>query len=122
LINKSNDTISEINKINKDSYQETNMPYTMKTSVTKQNGVQWWNEVNPAAAQRYADFTSSFPGVVSAVGGVSQSNPNLFESTIVFADQAAHQAFWAACTQNADWNSRKSYLTANGFVTQFQFT
>jgi hypothetical protein len=111
-----------INKINKDSYQETNMPYTMRTTVTKPNGVQWWNEANPAAAQRYADFTTSFPGVVSAAGGVNQSNPNLFESTIVFADQAACQAFANACSQNADWVSRKGYLNANGFTTQFQFS
>ena len=94
----------------------------MKTTTTKPAGKQWWNEVDPAAAQRYATFCNGFAGVVSAAGGVSQSNANVFESTIVFTDQNACQAFAAACRSNSDWASRQAYLTSNGFTYTFQFS
>ena len=93
----------------------------MTTVTTKPADKQWWNEVNPDSATRYGNFCSSYPGVVSVQAGLSQTDPNKWESVIVFESQAKCQEFANACKTNTDFTARKTYLNANGFNVAFTF-
>lgn len=98
------------------------MAYTMNTRSVKQAGKQWWNEVDPTGAQRYATFVQSSAGFVSATGGVTAGDPNVWESSITFETKAQFDAFVAACKTNADWMARDAYKSENGQTSTFTFS
>lgn len=98
------------------------MAYTMNTRSVKQAGKQWWNEVDPTGAQRYATFVQSSAGYVSATGGVSNTDPNVWESSITFESKAQFDAFVAACQTNADWVARKTFIQENGQTSTYTFS
>lgn len=93
----------------------------MITEATKPANVQWWNQVDSAGATRYATFVSTFPGVLSVVGGANEADENKWNSTVVFQNKAVYDAFVAACKTNSDWAARKAYNDANSVVSKFTF-
>ncbi len=93
------------------------MAYTVTTRTVKPANVQWWNQVDQAGATRWANYVNAFPGVVSSAGAQSSSDANVWESTVVFENKAAQQAFQASLANNADFQARKAYLIANNIVS-----
>lgn len=95
------------------------MAYTMTTVAVKPANVQWWNQVDAAGANRYANFVRTFPGVTSYTGGADGSDK--WRTAIVFTNQAAYDAFVGACATNADWVARKAYNEANNILATFTY-
>jgi hypothetical protein len=95
------------------------MAYTMTSKTTKAASTPWFNQANAASAQRYADFVSNHSGVLEVTGAaVSDTEWN---STMVFENKAAFDAFFEDCKKNSDWAARKAYNTANSIVTEFTY-
>lgn len=95
------------------------MAYTLITEATKPANVQWWNQVDSAGATRYAAFVTAFSGVLSATGAQNEADANKWNSTVVFQNKAAYDAFVAACKTNADWAARKAYNDSNSIISTF---
>jgi len=92
------------------------MSYTVTTKTVKPANVQWWNQVDPAGATRWASYLNSFPGVVSSSGGQNANDANVWDSAVVFESKAVQQAFQASLANHADFQARKAYCLANNIV------
>lgn len=93
----------------------------MIAETVKPDGVPWWNEIDPAGAQRYSDFVSNFPGIVSVTKNeVSDSNISKF--TFVMLNKAVCDAFIMLSKTNTDWLARKAYNDTNGILSKFAGT
>lgn len=91
------------------------MAYVVKTTTTKQAGIQWFGQANPAASFRLNQWIKMQPGVLSSVARVTA--PNELTVLTVYQDQAAYEALQAAFASNADAQARVAYATAQNFVT-----
>jgi hypothetical protein len=99
--------------------KETNMAYTMTTTITKPTGAPWWNTAFPDKAAVVAAFCKNYAGVVSATA--AESSPTTWQNTIVFTDKAASDAFLGAAQTHPDFVHRKNYFQANGITVKVTF-
>lgn len=98
------------------------MSCKLTTRYTKPDNVRWFGETNAnyLVLSRLVKTINEFRGVKSCVYG--KVSNGVAESTIVFEDRAACDAYLAAIVENADYQARKTYLDANGITAEQTIT
>jgi len=93
------------------------MTFTVTSKTVKPADAKWFNQVDAATGEKIAKFVNTYPGVVSVTAG--ETEPNIWQSVIVFESKAVQEAFRAALNHLSETALRKAYNDTHGFTSTF---
>lgn len=89
--------------------------FIVRTFVTKPAGTAWYkHDADTLGAETLAQWTAGQTSILR--NRTRKVGKNKKVNTMVFADQAAYDAYKAAVEATPQWQARQAYFETTGFV------